>query len=252
MKIYRTLIIDDEPLARQRLRRLLEQFSERVELIGEADSGVDALEKIAALQPELIFLDIQMPGKNGFEVLQELSSPPLIIFVTAYDEFALRAFEVNAIDYLLKPVKKERLTESLARLQKRDRSTNPPGDLEKLLAYISNKPKFLNRIPVRKRDRILFLNAAEVLFIKAGEKYTFVVTEERQEIVDYTLTQLEEKLDSQQFMRIHRSHIINLSYLRELRRSATGQYAAVLKNASQSKLPISRGYLKKVLAEISD
>lgn len=249
MRHYRTLIIDDEALARERLRRLLAEFPE-IEIVGEADSGEDALEKIHHLQPELIFLDIQMPGKNGFEVLAALEGErlPQIIFITAFDEYALRAFEVNAVDYLLKPVKRKRLKAALERLPQ----TSAPGEMEaqidKLLTYL-HKPTYLQRLTVRKGDRIIFLETADILYFKAEDKYTFAVTESQEEIVDYTLSQLERKLDPEQFVRIHRGHIINLVFLKELRRWFGGRYVAILKDKNQTQLPVSRGYARKILPE---
>ncbi len=249
MARYRTLIVDDEALARERLKRLLKDFPE-IEIIGEADSGEDALEKIRARQPDLIFLDIQMPGKNGFEVLAELERTqlPRIIFVTAYDEYALRAFEVNAVDYLLKPVKRERLKAALERLPQTLASREVEAQMNQLLTYL-RQPTYLQRLTVRKGDRIIFLETADILYFKAEDKYTFAVTESQEEIVDYTLNQLEEKLDPNQFVRIHRGHIINRAHLKELRRWFGGRYVAILKDKNQTQLPVSRGYAKRILPE---
>ncbi len=244
--VYKALIVDDEKLARNRLRRLLKNFSDRVEIVGEAASGKEALKKIEALSPDLVFLDIQMPGKNGFEVLRLLKNPPQIIFVTAFDEYALKAFDANAIDYLLKPVKKERLKQALDKLQKHD---NQPGadSLKNLLEYIGNQPSYLQRLTIRKGDRVQFLDVEQTVYFKAADKYTFAMTERREVIVDYTLSELEHKLPPEQFVRIHRNCIINRVYLIELRRESHGHYYAVMRLPQRVELPVSRGYLPKIL-----
>lgn len=246
MKHFKTLIVDDEKLARDRLRRMLVVFDDQIDIIAEAASGTEALHQIAEHNPDLVFLDIQMPEKNGFEVLQTLKSPPAIIFVTAYDEYALRAFDANAIDYLLKPVKQERLAQAIQKLpQSSAEAASLP--IENLLKYIQNPPSALQRLTIKKGDRIQFVAAESVIYFKAEDKYTFAVLENREEIVDFTLNELEEMLDAEKFRRIHRRYIINLAFLKELRRQENSRYTAVLKAVSQPELTISRGYLSNIL-----
>ena len=242
----RVLIVDDEKLARARLRRLLEELTQSVDIVGEAASADEAAALVTELRPDLIFLDILMPGKSGLEMMAELEDPPAVIFVTAHDTFALKAFEVNAVDYLLKPVHPERLEAALARVKVEETS----DVLNKLLQTLKPSTKgFLERLSVRKGDRILFLKAVDIIYFKSEDKYTFAATHDSTEIVDLTLSALEESLDPDKFTRIHRSAIINLGALKEIRRLDSGQYHAVLDDARNTLLPISRSYLKKILPQ---
>lgn len=242
----RALIVDDEMLARERLSRKLAEFSDRIDIIGEAANGEEALEKITALSPEVVFLDIQMPGKNGFEVIAELDKPPAIIFVTAFDSFALQAFEASAVDYLLKPVTHERLENSLQRLSQQPAENSTAAEIARLMAHLRKSSDFLRRLTLRKGDRILFIEVAEVLYFKAEDKYTFAVLSNREEIISQTLNELEEKLDGEQFVRIHRGYIINRTFLKALQRNENGRYQAIIRSRPEVGLPISKGYRRNL------
>ncbi len=242
----RTLIVDDEVLARERLARLLAKFEDKVRIIAQADSGITGLEAIQAHQPELIFLDVQMPGLNGFELLAELQDRPHIVFVTAYDRYATRAFEVNAVDYLVKPVREERLAEAVTRvLNKRGTGS---GELDRLIKYLHrSETQWLQRLTVRKGNRILFIDAAQVAFFKAEDKYTIAVGPAGEEIVSYSLSELESELDPGDFVRIHRGYLINRHFLHELKRLESGTYSAIINLKRKRELPVSRNGLKALM-----
>jgi two-component system LytT family response regulator len=212
----RTLIVDDEAPARERLKRLLADI-EGVELIGEAEDGVQAVEMIESEKPDLVFLDIQMPGLDGFEVIEALVEPSLVIFVTAYDEYAIRAFEVNALDYLLKPFSRERLEKAIRRAQEelseeRDFATR----LGPLLESLSAQGQYLTRLAVRDRDRIRVLDVDEVDWISVEGEQVIVHVGDWEYSIRRTLTELEARLDPAHFFRTHRSAIVSLSRVEEV------------------------------------
>ena len=238
---YKTILIDDEPLALARLERLLQPHREIIEIVDRAANGYEAIEKIEAWKPDLIFLDIQMPELTGFEVLARLQHQPWIIFSTAYDEYALQAFETNSIDYLLKPVDPERLKKALDKLQRlnwEERSAFH-RQWQKLLAGLPSAST--KRLPVRVGDHIRFLNLTDICFFQAKDKYVEAHTFGEVFLLDKTLAELEADLPAEDFVRIHRSAIINLNHLDEIIRLFAGSYRARMKDKKRSALPVSRG-----------
>jgi two-component system LytT family response regulator len=212
----RTLIVDDESPARERLKRLLAGI-EGIELIGEAASGIQAVEMIEQEKPDLVLLDIQMPGLDGFEVIEALQDPPLVIFVTAYDEYAIRAFEVNALDYLLKPFSRERLAKAVRRAQEAlAEERDFPAQLGPLLESLAAQGRYLARLAVRDRDRIRVLDVGEVDWIGIEGEQVMVHVGDQAYPIRRTLTELEARLDPAQFFRAHRSAIVNLSRVKEV------------------------------------
>jgi two-component system LytT family response regulator len=212
----RTLIVDDEAPARDRLKRLLADI-EGVELIGEAEGGVQAVEMIEREKPDLVLLDIQMPGLDGFGVVEALEDPPPVIFVTAYDEYAIRAFEVNALDYLLKPFSRERLEKAIRRAQEalaeeRDFVTR----FGPLLESLASQGQYLTRLAVRDRDRIRVLDVDEVDWIGVEGEQVIVHVGDEAYPIRRTLTELEARLDPTTFFRAHRSVIVNLDRVKEV------------------------------------
>jgi len=212
----RTLIVDDESPARERLKRLLADVEE-VELIGEAESGTQAVEMIEREKPDLVFLDIQMPGLDGFGVIEALADPPPVIFVTAYDEYAIRAFEVNALDYLLKPFSRERLEKAIRRAQEalveeQDFATR----LGPLLESLAAQGRYLTRLAVRDRDRIRVLGVDEVDWIGVEGEQVLVHAGDKAYPIRRTLAELEARLDPARFFRAHRSAIVNLDRVKEV------------------------------------
>ncbi|MBN1935817.1 MAG: response regulator transcription factor [Anaerolineae bacterium] len=212
----RILIVDDEPPARERLMRLLNGI-EGVELAGEAVDGPQAVELIEQQQPDLVLLDVQMPGLDGFGVIAALEEPPQIVFVTAYDEYAIRAFEVNALDYLLKPFSKERLEKAIRRAREAQAEEQDfASRLAPLLESLASQGHYLTRLAVYDHDRIRVLNADEVDWIGIENEQTFVHVRSQVYPLRQTLAELETRLDPASFFRAHRSAIVNLDRVKEI------------------------------------
>lgn len=247
------LVIDDEPLARKRMISLLEPFSSEIEILGEAGSGAQAVKMIHEMLPDVVFLDIQMPDMDAFEVLHSLQGDdmPLVVFTTAYDSFALKAFEENTVDYLLKPVDPERLATAIEKLRRMipqvDDTTVPPGfSWEKLCNLVDMSALYLQRLQVKVGDRIVFVNIDEVIRFHSEEKYTTVYTVNGQYVIDTPLVELEKKLDPRHFTRVHRSHIVAIDYIAECRKGDAGRMVMVLRDKAATQLVVSRSLIKKI------
>jgi two-component system, LytTR family, response regulator len=221
MKNVRALVVDDERLARERVRTLLEQAA-GVTVVGECSGGREAVEAILAERPDLVFLDVQMPDLNGFEVLDAVASEwlPAVIFVTAYDEYAIKAFEVHAIDYLLKPIEPERFRKALARATKRG-----------LLSLLDERP--IDRLVIRTRGKVSFLRPSEIDWIEADGKHARLHTGPETHVVRHTLTRLEQRLAAHGFVRVHRSAIVNVDRIKELEPWFHGEYVVILKDGTK-------------------
>ncbi len=240
--MIRTVIADDEVLARQKLRVLL-QSEEDLEVVGEGASGEETLELVRAVRPELLFLDIKMPGMDGFEILDAFSneSPsasPKIVFVTAYDTYAIRAFDINAVDYLLKPFTAERLHAAVerVRMQLQTSATEPLSSGREA----PNGSRFVARLVFKSHGRILFLPVSNIYWIGAEENYVKLSTDTGSHLLRETMTCLEGKLDPEAFLRVHRSFIVNLHHVKEVRTDKQGDMAVILANGE--KVPMSRTY----------
>ena len=250
----RTLIVDDEPLARVRMRSLLEKYSEDLEIIDEAGSGAQAISKINELTPDVVFLDIQMPDMDAFEVLKNVDEDvmPLIVFTTAYENFALRAYEENTVDYLLKPVDPERLEATMEKLRKRlpdiEATNQMPADFswEKFRSLMAMGDQYLQRIQVKIGDRILLVNVDEIIRFHSEEKYTTVYTPTNQYIIDTPLVDLEKKLDPRQFVRVHSAHLVAIDYIAEIRKSDMSRLNVVLRDKEHTQILVSRNFVKTV------
>src|ERR1017187_8915274 len=211
----RAYLVDDEPLALARLRRLLERTG-RVEVTGSTTEPEKAIAALTEDPPDVCFLDIQMPRLNGFEVLARLPSQPLIVFTTAYDQYALEAFGVNSVDYLLKPIEPESLDRALKKVERlRGSGQFAQPDLQALIQKLTDslpatKPEYLERIASRLGDRLWFLDLAQVTHFYAEDKLTYAVFQGKVYCVDYAITELERKLDPKKFLRIHRSTVVNV------------------------------------------
>ena len=245
----RVLIVDDEPLARERIRTLLEE-DPAFELVGEAADGTTGAESIMALQPDLVFLDVQMPGADGFDVIDAVGADkmPFVVFVTAYDRYALRAFDVHALDYLLKPFDRERFREALARAQVQMDRNNTNGDLERRLAAIVQDLKpakaRTDRFVVKSGGRIFFVRTAEIDWIEAAGNYVKLHVGNDSHLIRETMNAVEAKLSPDMFVRIHRCHIVNIEQVRELQPWFNGEYVVFLKNGTR--LTLSRGYRERL------
>ncbi len=241
----RVLIVDDEEMARQRLRRLLAR-EEDVEIVGEASDGVRAVESIRSLAPDLVFLDVQMPEVDGFHVLERAGADavPAVVFVTAYDEYALRAFDVHALDYLLKPFDEERFHDALRRARTQLQQRGPAGDLEPrlraLLEEIRGAPERPDRIMIKASGRILFLKTSEIDWIEASGNYVRFHVGRESYLLRETMNAIEEKLDPDRFLRIHRSTMVNIERIKEMQPWFSGDHVVVLTDGTE--LRLSRGY----------
>jgi two-component system LytT family response regulator len=236
--LYKTILIDDEPLAISRLKRLLVKFEDVFNVIDYATNGKDGLEKIESQRPDLIFLDIEMPLMNGFEMLAALKHMPIVIFCTAFDKYAIQAFEENSLDYLLKPVEKERLIKTAEKLRSRinkkidDFQTSA---LQKLIEQLNPK-KELHSITVKKGDKILFISLSEISHFQAEDKYVFLNTADgKQYLTNHTISALEEKLPAD-FVRISRSAIIHAAKIQFMEKGFNGKFIIQLKDQKQTKL----------------
>lgn len=241
------LFADDEQPARDRLKKLLAEHAKQIELIGEAKNGLECREMIDRLKPDLVFLDIQMPGLNGFEVLQQTSHSPVVVFCTAYDEFALQAFETNSIDYIVKPVKAERIQKSIEKLDSLKRHSDKQGLLRIIENYISQTPKKeITSIPVKLGDRMLFVRIEDVAYFSAEEKYVTIFTNNgKTYLCDFPLKSLEEKL-GEGFLRIHRSLLVNVSRIKEINKHYGSRFVVKMDDSSQTKLITGRSYCEQV------
>jgi two-component system LytT family response regulator len=244
----RVLLVDDEPLAREMLREML-QGDDDVEIVGESCNGREALEAIHTLEPDLIFLDVQMPEVGGFEVLAALGKEkaPYVIFVTAYDQYAVRAFEVQALDYLLKPFDQERFDASWNRAKaqlKRDRNGGMDQRIITLLEELKAGNKYLERLVIKAAGRIYFLETNEIDWIEAEGNYVSVHSAKKSHLLRETISSLESQLDPKKFVRIHRSSIVRLDYIQELQPWFHGEYRVILQDGTQ--LTLSRNHRDKL------
>jgi two-component system, LytTR family, response regulator len=247
--MIQAILADDEVLARQKLRQLLRAVHD-VEIVGECATALETVELTRAARPDLLFLDIRMPGMDGFDIIGALAQDnevqmPSVIFTTAFDQYALRAFEVHAVDYLLKPFTPERLQSAIQRV--RERST---VDADSAAAQTQNGGSSapLMRMVFKSRGRILFLPVSEIRWIGAEENYVRLSTGQETHLLRETMTHLEKRLDPRQFLRVHRSFMVNLNFVKEVRTDADGD-AAVIMNDGQ-KISMSRSFKSKILERI--
>ncbi len=239
----RIIIADDEPPARERIRSLLANET-GAEIIGECGNGEETFRMVSELQPDLLFLDIQMPAMDGFEVLRTLDKTrlPLIIFVTAYNEHAIKAFEVHALDYLLKPFSQKRFKDSLQRARntlETSKSHVLPEDLLKIIQKAQEQRTCLNRIPVRNGERLYFVKTSQIDYLEAAGNYVVLHTGKETHIVRETLTSLETELDPRKFIRISRSALVNVEQIKEIQPLFKGEHVLVLLSGAQ--LNVTRG-----------
>jgi two-component system, LytTR family, response regulator len=241
----RAYLVDDEALALERLRRLLEQTG-RVEVTGDTTEPEEAVAALTADPPDVCFLDIHMPRLNGFEVLARLPNQPMVIFTTAFDQYALKAFGVNSVDYLLKPIEPESLERALKKIERlRSSGALAQCDLQALLKQLTdslgkNKPEYPDRIASRLGDRLWFLDLARVTHFYAEAKLTYAVSEGKAYCVDYGIAELEKKLDPKKFLRIHRSTVVNMDWIKEVASLPGGALNLRLKDGKSTDLTVAR------------
>lgn len=241
-KTYTVLIIDDERLARIRLIKLMGKFSDLFEIIGEAENGHQAEKLIINLQPDIIFLDIEMPGLTGFELLKKLKVLPMVIFCTAFEDYSLKAFETNSIDYLIKPVKEERLQQTVLKIEQLKANFSKENIFKAINTITHTKEKNrITSVTVKKKDRIVFVKLEDISHFEATEKYVTIHTNNGNEIVEQSLTQLEEKLPVN-FLRVHRSFLINTDYVKDFRKYFNNRFVINLLNHKQTVITSGRTY----------
>lgn len=246
--MIQAVLADDEVLARQKLRQLLRDEPD-IEIVGECSSANETVELIRLTRPALLFLDIRMPDMDGFDVVGAIQSEeipmPAVVFTTAYDQYALRAFEVHAVDYLLKPFTAGRLSSAIQRVRERlsgaDNAARGSGKGRESEAYTS-------RIVFKSRGRILFLPVSEIRWIGAEENYVRLCTERETHLLRETMAHLEERLDPHQFMRVHRSFIVNLHYVKEVRTEHDGESSVMMLDGQR--VAMSRSYKSRILESL--
>jgi len=256
--MIRALVVDDEPLARARMRTLIEDHPD-VEIIGECGNGAEAILAIEKHSPQLVFLDIQMPEIDGFGVIEAVGADrmPLVIFVTAYDEYAVQAFEVHALDYLLKPVERERFAAALGRAKARlaDPSTKPDAGPDKhqlaaLLEHLGRRQRRDLRLAIKVDGRLLLIRTTDIDYIEAVDNHAKIHVGADTHLVRDTLTRLEQRLPAARFLRIHRSTIVNTERVRELQPWFQGDFVVILHDGSRH--TSGRSYRQKLQAFIRD
>jgi two-component system, LytTR family, response regulator len=241
----RALVVDDEAPARRRIRRLL-AAEPGVSVVGECGDGASAVRAIAALRPDLVFLDVQMPELDGFAVVRALPAGPLpaILFVTAYDHYALRAFDVHAVDYLLKPFTAERFRTAVARARERIARHSADHGLASLAETLRSRPAYASRLPVRTGGRTVFVDLGAVDWLEAADNYVRLHVRQREYLVRETLAALEAQLDPERFVRIHRSAIVQADRVAEIRPTSHGDAELALRDGTR--LSVSRTFRERL------
>jgi DNA-binding LytR/AlgR family response regulator len=247
MAAIRTLVVDDEKLARDRLSGFLRDL-DGVELVGEARDGVEAVEMIGEHRPDLVFLDVQMPGMSGFDVVEALRpDAPHVVFATAYDEYAIRAFDVAAVDYLLKPFARVRVAEAVARVRPRLGSPTGAVDLDSLLARLTELPRDpLSRVPAHAGRRILLLKPEEILWFGVEHRLVYAHTIERGFMTNFTLRELEGRLDHDTFFRAHKATLVNLSQVKEIVPWFGGRFKLLMRGRDGGEIVVSRAQAREL------
>jgi two-component system LytT family response regulator/two-component system response regulator LytT len=255
--VLKAVLVDDEQLARDELGYLLEQVG-GVQVLGQAGNGVEALTTIEKLQPDVVFLDVQMPGLTGFEVARRLldsRASSQIVFVTAYDQHAIEAFEVNAVDYLLKPVDQGRLEVAVDRARRRVASDRPVGpganldsaDLEKIIQAVAERQSRRDRLAIKVGERFLLVQSAEIIYASLADDGITVVTSQHAGTSNYrTLDELHERLDPTVFWRVHRSHLVNINKIKEIVPWFSRNYILRMKDDKTTEIPVSRTHTRRL------
>lgn len=251
----RAYLVDDEPLALQRLQRMLEKTG-KVDVTGSTTEPEQAVTALTADPPDVCFLDIQMPRLNGFDVLSKLPRQPIVIFTTAYDQYALKAFGVNSVDYLLKPIEPEAIERAIKKVEAlRESGLAAQPDLRTLLQQVTESlretaQQYPERIASRLGDRLWFLDLKDVSHFYAEDKLTYAVSGDKAYCVDYAITDLEKKLDPKKFFRIHRSTVVNLAWIKEVSSLPGGSLNIRLKDAKGTDLTVARDRAREFKTEV--
>ncbi len=247
--MIRTLVVDDEPLARERVKGFLKKIPE-VQLVGEAGDGTTAIELIAAQQPDLVVLDVQMPGMDGFSVLRALKDPPHVIFATAFDEYAIKAFEIEALDYLLKPFSQARLADAIGRVRQKMADGRARSDPGAIARAAEPRRAYAMQIPVHTARKILVVPVKEIFWFAVDSRLVYAHVEGRSLMTNFTLRELEERLDPQVFFRAHKSRLVNLEQVKEIARAFGGRYRLVMRDSQSSQVELSRVQARELRARL--
>ncbi len=245
--MIRVLIIDDEPLARMVVKEYLQNFPQ-FEIIQECNDGFEGLKAIQQHQPDLVFLDVQMPKINGFEMLELVEQQPAVIFTTAFDEYAIKAFETHAVDYLLKPFSRERFNKAIEKFLEKAQALPKPKQTEELLETAAQSPAQHERIVVKTGTKVKIIPVQDVEYLAADDDYVSVYTAEGSFLKNKTMNFFEQTLDPRQFVRVHRSYMIAIQQITRIDPYEKDAHLAILK--SGAKIPVSKtgyGKLKQVL-----
>ena len=238
--MQKVIIADDEAAGRILIKQYLEDFPTLI-IVGEANNGVDAIKLINEFKPDIIFLDIQMPGLTGFEVLKHIDEIPQIIFSTAYDKYALQAFEVHAIDYLLKPYTRERFKAAIQKLRNAEQQQQP--NIQPLAESLINTAQYPEKILIQLNQKLITISLSDVLWIDADGDYSKLITTKGNYLSNYGISHLENKLNPQNFIRVHRSSIINLAFVKEIQKQISS-YDVIMQNGDVVR--VSRGYMENI------
>ena len=245
MKYIRTLIVDDEPLAREKLRHLLDAEND-VQVVAECDNGEKALAMVRVTAPEIVFLDINLPGMMGTEIadtLNQLVKPPAVVFVSAHNQFAMKAFELNVLDYLLKPFDPKKQKKAIQKYRDLHQTETPEAldsHLQSLLSQLTRRPRYMERVLIRSGDDILIMKTDDIDWIEAAGNYVYLHTGKKSRLLRETMNNLQEKLDPEKFIRIHRSCIVNIERIRKMQPSSHGELIIVM--SDNTELTLTRTY----------
>jgi DNA-binding LytR/AlgR family response regulator len=249
--MIRTLIVDDEKLARDRLAGFLRKFDD-IDVVGQAGDGIEAVRRIEEERPDLVFLDVQMPGLDGFGVLKALKKAPQVVFATAFDEYAIQAFEVHAADYLLKPISRSRLEQALRRVRERLTGHGPALRVEELMrALEARERRHLSQMPVHRGRQILVLPVEQILWFEVEYRLVYAHVDGARYMTNFTLKELEERLDPEVFFRAHKSRLVNLKHVRAIVPWFGGRYKLVMRDESGSEVELSRAQGRELRARMN-
>jgi len=243
----RAFLVDDEALALKRLSRMLAATG-RVSIAGFSTDPVEAVQAIAEAKPDVLFLDIEMPELNGFQMLSQLDPQPMVVFTTAYDQYALKAFGVNSVDYLLKPIEAAQLNRALDKIERMRGGIEPRPELRELLERLmaARQPEYPDRIASRIGERVEFVELARVTHFFASDKLTYAATAAKNYMIDHTIQELEQRLDPRKFIRIHRATLVNIDSVHELHAWFAGRMELRLKDEKRTELAVSRDRVRAV------